>query len=370
MKAVIILLINQLLLLIPILAVDDPIKYWSDFELTWSDFREINKSGQTGSELVYNLVYREITFKQNDTVINRYLAYCYMDKQLSWVDQNSENDQQLKFNQVIFDIVELYRRKLQHDLDRVELSNMAEECYRTKYLLCQLQIDRFCDETENGKNLEQLQLWEQKIHDELKSLEKNRLPMFLKRDFGHCSTIGVGTAIPTNKLGYYFSPSPAFDIGFDLFLKKSHLMVNAISAKSKSKHAHLQLEGMPDKQSCYFGYFNIAYGHTVFENQSSRLTPFWGLMASTLQIPIPDDLTGKTYHFDDQNLCFGIIYDYKLKKMVDLTPGIMHGTKQYNEINVRTKIYVGKMNFFEDFKGFSVIFTANLNLLGNLIMIQ
>jgi hypothetical protein len=86
-------------------------KEWLDGKLTWEDFTE-RTGGQNISELSYFLGYNTGKQKQGDTVIVRNVAYSYMDRNLSWINPAYKTEQQLRYNQIIFDIVETYKRKL------------------------------------------------------------------------------------------------------------------------------------------------------------------------------------------------------------------------------------------------------------------
>ena len=119
--------------------------------MAWSDFTERNS--QRGSELVINYDYFQAKYKLGDTIIARYIADFYINKNLSWVNPLDKKYMTLKYHQVTFDLMELYRRKLQFILDRVEIPYMAEEKYRTIYKACQDRIEDFREDTENGKNL-------------------------------------------------------------------------------------------------------------------------------------------------------------------------------------------------------------------------
>ena len=91
-------------------------KNWTDGKLTWNDFQEREQSIGV-SELEYFLGYNTGKHKFNDTTVFRIQTFCYMDRNLSWIDKDFKNNQYLKYNQVIFNIAELYRRKLQYALD-------------------------------------------------------------------------------------------------------------------------------------------------------------------------------------------------------------------------------------------------------------
>ena len=136
-------------------------KNWNDGKLTWQDFSE--RSGPNViSELKYFLGYNTLKQRFGDTTVIRFVAKGYIDKKLSWINPEFKNDQYLRYNQVIFDIVETYRRRLQYELDRLITYFEIEGKFNQIYNSCNVEIEKFQKESNEGKELNSILFWEQK----------------------------------------------------------------------------------------------------------------------------------------------------------------------------------------------------------------
>lgn len=96
-----------------------PYKYWNDGHLTWNDFKESNAAMSESSRLVFQIgsvIDREIN---SDTTIISLKTAAIADKDKSWVKSSQQNKWVLAYNQVIFDIAELYSRQLQIQFDEI-----------------------------------------------------------------------------------------------------------------------------------------------------------------------------------------------------------------------------------------------------------
>ena len=100
-------------------------KYWKDGKLTWDDFQS-EPTKTNASHLAYVLMYQT-----NKKVIDNVTYYgvisdAYIDKSLSFVHTNLKDKHHLNYNQVIFNLVEIYKRKLQkriYTLDNIFNTN-------------------------------------------------------------------------------------------------------------------------------------------------------------------------------------------------------------------------------------------------------
>ena len=135
-------------------------KEWADGKLTWEDFKEREGSGeQRVSELKYYLGYYSGKQKYGSTVILRNIALGYMDKNLSWINPEYKTEQHLRYNQVVFDIVEVHRRRLQLELDRISSGFEFQVKFQVIYNSCANEIERFNIEADGGNNLNSLVFW-------------------------------------------------------------------------------------------------------------------------------------------------------------------------------------------------------------------
>ena len=119
-----------------------------------TDFREREISFEnTTSELKYLIGYKTRKEKINDTVVFRLQSFCYTDTQLSWIKQGFKTPQKLQYNQVIFNIAELYRRKLQYDLDRLGSCFSVETAFKHQYEALNNEVEIFQSQSLSGRGL-------------------------------------------------------------------------------------------------------------------------------------------------------------------------------------------------------------------------
>ena len=93
------------------------------------------------------------------------VAAAYMDKKLSWVDKKHCTAEELRYNQVIFDLVELFRRRLQVVIDT---GGNADIDYYIRLL--EHVTDSFCRDTRYGANTLAVVAWETKVGKQLDSI--------------------------------------------------------------------------------------------------------------------------------------------------------------------------------------------------------
>jgi len=346
----------------------DNIKYWNEGNLTWADFQEKSSDNEV-SELFYNFGYSSKKQKFGDTTLSRLSAYCYIDKNLSWIDTVFKDDQYLKYNQVIFNILELFRRNLQYELDRLSSISEVQNKSQMVYSKLNSEIKKYKDETEQGDDLDIIDLWDSRITQELKMASDDRIPAFTDRNFGYGINLGFGSGFFTNSLSNYFSPTINFIVGFDLGYKNSILYLNATLASDKVKNNFLADNYWSSGQRADVAIIDISMGQALINNQNIKFSPFFGLgiteFTSTTQTEPKTDL-----RFVDYNYLFGLNLDVKLKTTISIIPPEFTSPRVKFETGIRIKLYVAHVNYNMDLEGNSINLTVGINRFCNLIRIN
>ena len=200
-------------------------KEWNEGKLTWQDFTE-RESDFTISELKYFLAYHTEKKEYGDTIVNRYKATCYINKNFSWINPAFKIEQYLRYNQVIFNLVEIHRRKLQYELDRLNYYYESEGKFNTIYASCNSEIEKFKKDSNEGRLVNAIDFWEHTTNEELKSYRDSKIPDFENKNFGYGMHAGLGTGVFTGSLSEHFSPTFNIIFGFDFAYKKSILFLN------------------------------------------------------------------------------------------------------------------------------------------------
>lgn len=343
-------------------------KNWVDGKLTWNDFQE--KMISIGnSELKYFFGYNTDKLKYNDTTIIGIKAYSYMDTNLSWIKKEYKNDQYLKYNQIIFDLTELYRRKFQNEIYRVSSTYGVDIVFNQQFKKLDKDIDRFQQESNYGQNINIINEWELIISSELNNTENLEKPKFTKRNFGYALHAGFGAGFFTGSIGDHFGPTFNFMFGFDFAFKKSIFYINATLAGGKVKMDYLSDKSWYKGQHANVAIIDISYGYAIIDKSKIKLSPFVGLGITELSGENKDNKEDALRNVD-YNFIFGLNADYKIRKRIKLIPNSFSGAGESVETSIRARLYITRVNYFDDLNGYSINLTIGLCGFGNLLRIN
>lgn len=350
------------------LMAQDYQKNWSDGKLTWNDFKE-KESGQNISELKYFLGYSAAKQKIGDTIVVRNKAKCYMDKKLSWINPAYKTEQYLRYNQVIFDIVEIHRRRLQIELDKVNSLSEIEGNFNDIYSSCNTEIDKLDKESNGGKDLKSIIIWENKSFEELKTYAANRIPEFEDRNFGYGLHAGFGSGFFTGSLGKTFAPTFNFMYGFDLAYKKSILYLSGSLGFDKLRKDYLSNKNWYKGQNVSFAILDVSYGYAFIDKGKIKLSPFVGFGVTEFTGENKDNKESEL-RITDYNVILGACLDYKIRTKLKLIPDLFVGLQEKVVTSVRAKLYITQANYYTDLKGYSINLTIGLSGFGNRIRLK
>lgn len=343
-------------------------KEWIEGKLTWEDFTE-RAYRQEISELKYNFEYQTGRQKYGDTVVVRNIVYAYIDRKQSWINPEYKTEQYLKYNQVIFDIIEIYRRKLQKESDILGDMFYVEGEFQILYDSCTYEIERFYKESKGGSDLKSIIYWEWKVSDELVRHTNISIPEFENRSFGYGMHFGMGSGSFTGSIGKYFAQNVSFTYGFDFAYKKSILYLNGTLAGGKVIKSYMSAENWYETQNVNLAILNISYGYAFLDNNKFKLAPFAGFGVTELSSRSIDNI-----RLVDGNVVFGINADYKLRTKIKLIPdipiAIFASSKEKVETSIRARLCVSKANYTPDLNGYSINLTIGLCGFGNKIRLR
>jgi hypothetical protein len=343
-------------------------KNWLDGPLTWDDFQEKEQS-IVASELKYNLEFRIERQKIKDTVLYRFQTFCFMDRNLSWVNQNIVNEQYLTYNQIIFNIAELHRRQLQYELDRIRVANIAEQKLNQYITKINQEIEVFQEESKFGKIKTVVDQWYYRINDRLHLEEYSKIPSFRTKSIGFGYNFGFGGGILTGTLGEHFQPNLNVILGLDFTYKNSGLFMNMTagnySVKKDYPFSHVWLKG----QKSFFTMLDLTYGYTIVDKPKIKLTPIVGISNSAV-VREQKESEEKTLRIVDNNLIFGLNVEYKIRKIVSLATLDNAEMRSIRENSIRTRVYISRVNYFNDLNGFSFNFSVGFSIFNKGIILD
>jgi len=151
--------------------------YWSDStKLTWEDFqgKPIGSNENYATEIhLYNPATIE---KANIFSTAKLTSICVFDKKHSWVNQKNASADLLLYNQVIFNIYELYTRKLRNEFYNTEFG--LDDYIQQFHLMTEKnnsdlkdRLEDYRSDADLGKNVAGIKLWEITINQELEELK-------------------------------------------------------------------------------------------------------------------------------------------------------------------------------------------------------
>ena len=148
--------------------------HWNALKpLTWSDFKgdAIDSSGLNGDIVIEILATSKKGSRFSSTSTNVVTVF---DWRNSWVKPKSDNDVFLKYFQVMFDIAEVYSRKLRKSIKEADLDTYPvsfEEKYNASKIGLKDRIKQFKKESKVGTYEIAITRWTDNIKAELTELE-------------------------------------------------------------------------------------------------------------------------------------------------------------------------------------------------------
>jgi hypothetical protein len=155
----------------------DDYLYWSETrKLSWDDFKGVPS---TSSDNLSTEIFMSIPSSIEKDVFNspKLTSVCVFDKRHSWVNKNIMNDALLLYDQTIFDIHEVYARRLRKTFLETDFGlNDFKEKYQSMTeknnndLLNR--IEEFKKDSNFGQNKKSVMQWTIKIKYELQELNQ------------------------------------------------------------------------------------------------------------------------------------------------------------------------------------------------------
>lgn len=347
-------------------------RLWEEGDLSWSDFKgEPNIYSSGASELNYLLSYKTARKKIGNTIVFLYETRNSINPDLCWVKDDERSDQLLRYNQVMFNIVELYRRGLQSQLHRADNLSMAENKFRNQYHQCSIEIRKLQDDTRAGTKAGAIAFWDEQIARELRAMPLELVPPISDRNFGYGLNFGLGTGLFTATLGDHFTTPFSVIYGFDAAYKRNILYLNATLAGNRVKREYGEgIAIWPENIRTTLAIIDVSLGRALIDNEKHKFAPFAGLGILEFSVAGNVDEEYKDLRMVNYGFIFGLNYDFKFRKGVRLTPAAYSGSfKERAEQNVRVRMYATTASF-DQIKGTSINLSIGYALFGKLIRVD
>ena len=149
--------------------------HWIDYrKLTWNDFKgdAIDLPNLSGESLMIVLAnFQKITWflPAKTSVVTVF------DRKNSWVNNNGKTDLALKYYQVMFDLYEVYTRRLKKEFKNTKFGFDPNKIFQQKYNSSLTDLSdrnkQYIKETKMGTDNDAVDKWDKIIQAELKELE-------------------------------------------------------------------------------------------------------------------------------------------------------------------------------------------------------
>jgi hypothetical protein len=333
---------------------------WEDKRLEWSDFHGIPVDySPLHSELHSTIGYSRQTCFIEDSRVTTLISYCTMNRSTSWAKAGSRDDKYLIYNQMQFDLGELYSRKLQNQLFLLLNEKKDRQLQSFGLLLdinleCQQRIDQLTEQTNYGNDGEAVKSWAEVIAKELEQTPRQKVPEFKNKKFAVGGSFDLGGGIMTPELNEYFTNNFNLSYGFDIGYRSLIFNLRAtLGFNSVRKDFEYKNKLWPEKLSTGLASGDLTMGYPLLDTKKSRITPFAGI--SYLEFSV----LGDQKKYENQLMgnfayCLGLNYDYKTSTTINF----MSTSNEKTDWFIRTRLYISVVTFNDQFKGASINFTV------------
>ena len=331
--------------------------------LTWNDFTPNTAIEKQVSHLEYYMGIDSKSKEVDGVHYSKPIAYAYTSPEYSWVDTNYLSEQLLQYNQCIFDMVEVYRRKLESKLQDSSIYTHGQLLDNTMRQLAD-DVRRIEIETQYGTDTAALHRWQNKIQTKLNESVSSTTYGFVDAPFNWGLSFDLGFHYTGGELHDFFSHGGGMSINMEMGYKRgllgSGLYIGGNRCRKDAPNVRNSYNDLfiqdPLTDIGFYGYC----GFSVVNNNKTRLTPFvgYGLIGYYYT---PDD-EGSSMGSGNGCFHFGIIYNHIFSNNVNYW-GLTN--EYYNAEHDKTYIDVrlyGTYNKFKSIVGAPQGFTLNLQV--------
>lgn len=353
-------------ILVPVMimsAQSRDLKTWESGPLSWNDFKGNMVMKGVPSALKLSLNTNSSEEFKGKRIQYRISAEAVMDRNASYADTAAMTEQRLRYHQLQFDQLELFRRRLQSDLNTG--MNGIEADKRLAYYrnLYKDQVAAIREETEDGNNDKKLQEWEYYTRKNLEEIGLPAAPEFEPNDWCYGIYLGVGGVFNTFRIKEYFSDCFTFTAGltggYKRFKLKADISYGQVDFKKSNVFDKFDEQQRPSQgpmnESATYLSVATTLGFSVINTKRIAVTPFVGVhwsgyswnMANLKweENPETHEYVSKVVSTEDCKLkdvswTAGIDLDFKVHKYVSSTPFFLTGQREQFTSSIRVTPFV------------------------------
>lgn len=323
------------------------LRAWKHGPLSWNDFKEYPsiEDPVNGSWLHYSF-----ELVPEDTLINgfrtnRLVLTATMDKDSSWVLSDHKTQQELRFNQVIFNLAHIQCCLFQSTLDRGTGLKSEGEFLTQVGRFCMMDEDRFVEESDAGRNEEVVNRWLDSTIRLIATLPQDSIPQYeySKKGIGYAAHLGTCySALVYGNQTVVFGNPLSFELGFEADFGPHAFMWDTRIGGTVSK-VPCTLDGSNFSRGELFTwmYMGFDYGYYLYRKDKMALIPVAGIGFTCVSKTITED-------YSVSDACFsataGIAFDWNTRRTVSYPDFYEYAERAQEEIGFRVKAFVSNTN--------------------------
>lgn len=338
-------------------------KYWKEGNLTWADF-QAQPTINNPTYLAYVLMYQTDKKVIDNVTYIGVFSEAYIDKSLSFVHHNLKDEHHLEYNQVIFNLVEIHKRKLQKRLYTLNSIFEANPLFSDSKNQLEREVFTFQIEGNYGIQKEVTEKWLLKTSQDLANSPAFEIPDFTKSNWTYGLFGGVDFGFYGDTYNEIFNNTIAMSLGFEFSYKKIFMGLNMSLTNSKLNTDLIDDSLLINKEErASIGLLNSYFGYPIYDSNKFRIVPFAGYGVTFL---------GEAGNKDDKQenyagtSVFGVNFDFKNKKTINFTPTVFNMREEGNSY-FRARIFMSNSNFNPTLKGYSINIGLSYGIEGRLL---
>lgn len=312
-------------------------RLWDDGPLRWEDFQAIPAMRQSPTFMAAEIVQNSHTTTINGMQTFSITASAVMYPARSYADSASRTDQQLRYYQAQFDLLEVMRRRYQNELARG--INGIEADHRLTFYnnLYRTESERIKEMTSSGTDDKSLQFVEYDLRRQLDDIGEPQIPKVVPSQFKYGLMVGTGALWSTGSLHDSFSGSWNFTCGLLASWRRLNLEADITFGNPTINNPLLvnpQFADLPYRanvKTANFLAMGVKLGFSVIDRKKFSVSPWvggywtgydWTAKQMEEGIDGTFDTTGlqEKMEVDDFNIAMGINFEWHFHSVVTHFP--------------------------------------------------
>ena len=340
-------------------------KEWQDGPLSWDDFKEDSELANP-SYLEYALEIERKNEKIGDTIYSRLIAVAHMDRRASKVRPDEKSPLLLEYNQIIFDLLEYHRRKLQYRLDDATTPREADAVWRETSQELRDKLERMEYQTNSGRNPTAVEEWDGKTSSLLHNLKPETVPEIERTGYGLGLYLGMGAGFYHESVSdllrdpFVISLQIQAEYNRALFLLNFGLAPTTAKMDYRGNDTALAGDGL-----MYFS-VSLAFGYRLIDAPGIKISPFLGPSYYNISY-IPENEDQQGYGVDDNfNFTAGLMAEFTVRRKAKLVPEYHEyfPTRELVNTNITLRAAVDQLSFAPGTSGYFFNFTIGVSAIG------